>query len=152
MWHRSSCFWWFHRFGFCSTPQCFKFNLAFITLATWWQLNNLQMTDMQYFLIWKTEQDCRREWVKSKTCDKLEPVPPLPPRPWLRGSLPASVTWCHTTPRLAVWSPVFPTNLHAEVSLSKMLNPELCLIELLSAANRCTVWMCVWLGECKTVL
>ena len=40
-------------------------------------------------------------------------------------------------------------NLHAEVSLS---NPELCLIEQQSAANRCTVWMCVWLGECKTVL
>ena len=46
----------------------------------------------------------------------------------------------------------FPKNLHAEVSLSKMLNPELCLIEQQSAANRCTVWMCVWLGECKTVL
>ena len=30
-------------------------------------------------------------------------------------------------------------NLHAEVSLSKMLNPELCLIEQQSAANRCTV-------------
>ena len=30
-----------------------------------------------------------------------------------------------------------------------MLNPELCLIEQQSAANRCTVWMCVWLGECK---
>ena len=42
--------------------------------------------------------------------------------------------------------------LHAEVSLRKMLNPELCLIEQQSAANRCTVWMCVWLGECKTVL
>ena len=39
-------------------------------------------------------------------------------------------------------------NLHAEVSLGKMLNPELCLIEQQSAANRCTVWMCVWLGEC----
>ena len=39
-----------------------------------------------------------------------------------------------------------------EVSLSKMLNPELCLIEQQSAANRCTVWMCVWLGDCKTVL
>ena len=35
------------------------------------------------------------------------------------------------------------------MSLSKMLNPELCLIEQQSAANRCTVWMCVWLGECK---
>ena len=33
-----------------------------------------------------------------------------------------------------------------------MLNPELPLIERQSAANRCTVWMCVWLGECKTVL
>ena len=32
-------------------------------------------------------------------------------------------------------------NLHAEVSLSKMLNPELCLIE--QQRNRCTVWMCV---------
>ena len=49
----------------------------------------------------------------------------------------------------AVRSPVFPKNMHAEVSLSKMLNPELCLIEQQSAANRCTVWMCVWLGECK---
>ena len=43
-------------------------------------------------------------------------------------------------------------NLHAKVSLSKLLNPELCLIEQQSAANRYTVWMCVWLGECKTVL
>ena len=43
-------------------------------------------------------------------------------------------------------------HLHAEVYLSKMLNPELCLIEQQSAANRCTVWMCVWMGECKTVL
>ena len=30
-------------------------------------------------------------------------------------------------------------NLHVEVSLSKMLNPELCLIEQQGAANRCTV-------------
>ena len=42
-------------------------------------------------------------------------------------------------------------HLHAEVSLSKMLNPELPSIEQERAANRCTVWMCVWLGECKTV-
>ena len=51
----------------------------------------------------------------------------------------------------AVRSPVFPKNLHAKVSLSKMLNPELCLIEQQRAANRCTVWKCVWLGEGKTV-
>ena len=43
-------------------------------------------------------------------------------------------------------------HLHAEVSLGKILNPELPLIEQNSAANKCTVWMCVWLGECKTVL
>ena len=36
-------------------------------------------------------------------------------------------------------------HLHAEVSLDKMLNPELPLIEQQSAANRCTVWMCVWM-------
>ena len=61
-----------------------------------------------------------------------------------------SATACGRTPtwRSAVWSPVFPKNLHAEVSLSKMLNPELPLIEQQSAANT-TVWMCVWLGECK---
>ena len=34
-------------------------------------------------------------------------------------------------------------NLHAEVSLSNMLNPELCLIWQQSAANICTIWMCV---------
>ena len=39
--------------------------------------------------------------------------------------------------------------LHAEVSLGKMLNPEFPLIEQQSAANRCTVWMCVRMGECK---
>ena len=38
--------------------------------------------------------------------------------------------------------------LHAEVSLGKMLNPELPLIEQQSAAHRCTVWMCVWLQNC----
>ena len=32
-----------------------------------------------------------------------------------------------------------------------MLNPEVFLIEQ-SAANRCSVWMCVWLGECKTTV
>ena len=60
------------------------------------------------------------------------------------------VEW--SSSNLKVGSSIFPKNLHAEVSLSKMLNPELCLIEQQSAANRCTVWMCVWLGECKTVL
>ena len=39
---------------------------------------------------------------------------------------------------MAAVAPVFPKNLHAEVSLSKILNPKLCLIEQ-SAANRCTV-------------
>ena len=34
-------------------------------------------------------------------------------------------------------------HLHAKVSLGKMLNPELPLIEQQSAANRCTVCMCV---------
>ena len=43
-------------------------------------------------------------------------------------------------------------NRHAEVSLGKMLKPQLAPIEQQSAANRCPVWMCVWLGECKTVL
>ena len=43
-------------------------------------------------------------------------------------------------------------HLHAEVSLGKMLNPEYPLIEQKSAASRCTVWMCVWKGECQTVL
>ena len=38
-------------------------------------------------------------------------------------------------------------NLHAEVSLK--MYPELCLIKQPSVANRCTVWMCVWLRECK---
>ena len=40
----------------------------------------------------------------------------------------------------------------AEVSLGKMLNPELPLIEQQSAAYRCTVWMCVWMVERKTIL
>ena len=35
-------------------------------------------------------------------------------------------------------------NLHAEVSLSKMLNPELCLIEQQSAANRCMNCKVLW--------
>ena len=34
-----------------------------------------------------------------------------------------------------------------QYSLGKMLNPDLSLIEQKSAANRCTVWMCVWMGE-----
>ena len=45
-----------------------------------------------------------------------------------------------------------PSSQKQKSSLSKMPNPELCLIEQQSAANRCTVRMCVWLGECKTVL
>ena len=61
------------------------------------------------------------------------------------------VEW--SSPNLIVGSsiPSLP-HLHAEVSLGKMLNPELPLIEQQSAANRCTVWMCVWMGEYKTVL
>ena len=44
------------------------------------------------------------------------------------------------SPNLKVGSsiPSLP-NLHAEVSLGKMLNPELAPIEQQSAANRCTV-------------
>ena len=41
---------------------------------------------------------------------------------------------------------------HAEVSLGKMLNPDLSLIEQERAANRCSVWMCVWMGEGKTTV
>ena len=37
-------------------------------------------------------------------------------------------------------------HLHAEVSLGKMLNPELPLIEY-KESKRCTVWMCGWMGE-----
>ena len=63
------------------------------------------------------------------------------------------VEWSSSNLKVGSLIPSLPKkNLHAEVSLSKMLNPELCLIEQQSAANRCTVWMCVWLGECKTVL
>ena len=52
------------------------------------------------------------------------------------------VEW--SSSNLKVRSPVFP-NLHAEVSLSKMQNPELRLIEQQSAANRRAVWMCGWM-------
>ena len=63
------------------------------------------------------------------------------------------VEWSSSNMKVRSSIPSLPkNNMHAEVSLSKMLNPELCLIEQQSAANRCTVWMCVWLGECKTVL
>ena len=49
---------------------------------------------------------------------------------WLRG-----VEWLSSNLKVGSSIP----SLHAEVSLSKMLNPELCLIEQQSAANRCTV-------------
>ena len=36
--------------------------------------------------------------------------------------------------------------------LEQDAEPRIALIEQQSAANRCTVWMCVWMGEWKTVL
>ena len=61
------------------------------------------------------------------------------------------VEWSSSNLKVGSSIPSLP-QLHAEVSLGKMLNPELQLIEQQSASNRCTVWMCVWMGECKTVL
>ena len=52
---------------------------------------------------------------------------------------PHPVEWSSSNLKVGRLIPSLPKNLHAEVSLSKMLNPEMCLIEQQSAANRCTV-------------
>ena len=51
------------------------------------------------------------------------------------------VEWSSSHLKVGSLIPSLPKkNLHAEVSLSKILNPELCLnCEQQSAANRCTV-------------
>ena len=50
------------------------------------------------------------------------------------------VEWSSSNLNVSSLIPSLPNKkLHAEVSLSKMLNPLLCLIEQQSAANRCTV-------------
>ena len=66
-------------------------------------------------------------------------------RLWLRGRVVV------LQPEGRQFHPSLP-GLHAEVSLGKMLNPEFPLIEKKSAANRCTVWICVWMGEWQTGL
>ena len=54
-------------------------------------------------------------------------------------------------PKGRQFDPQFP-HLHAEVSLGKILNPQLPLMKQKSAANRCTVWMCVWMCEWQTTV
>ena len=53
------------------------------------------------------------------------------------------VEWLSSNLKVGSLIPTLPKNLHAQVSLSKMLNPELCLIEQQSAANIDALYKCV---------